>query len=58
MPFCLLFRKDSQVLGEQYKKGIPVEVIPLSYVPVMQKIQSLFGGKVQLRMAKMKAVST
>lgn len=58
MPFCLLFRKDSQVLGEQYKKGIPVEVIPLSYVPVMQKIQSRFGGKVQLRMAKMKAVST
>lgn len=52
-----MFRKDSATLGEQYKKGIPIEVIPLAYVPVMNKIKSYFGGKVDLRMAKMKAVS-
>lgn len=49
------YTKDSQVLGEQYKKGIPIEVIPLAYVPVMNKIKALYGGEVQLRMAKMKA---
>ncbi|XP_034235113.1 ribose-5-phosphate isomerase [Thrips palmi] len=49
------YTKDSQTLGEQYKKGVPIEVIPLSYVPVMQRIQTRFGGKVQLRMAKSKA---
>lgn len=49
------YTKDSQILGEQYKKGIPIEVIPLAYVPVMNKIKALYGGNVELRMAKMKA---
>lgn len=48
------YRKDSNILGEQWKKGIPLEVIPLGYVPVMKKIEKL-GGKPVLRMAKMKA---
>ncbi|XP_061188293.1 ribose-5-phosphate isomerase-like [Saccostrea echinata] len=48
-------RKDSQVLGTTYKKGIPIEVIPMSYKPVQIKIQELFGGEVMLRMAQQKA---
>ena len=40
----------------QYKKGIPVEVIPMSYVPVMKKMEKL-GLKPVLRMAQAKAVS-
>lgn len=48
------YRKDSKILGEQWKKGIPLEVIPLGYVPVMKKIEKM-GGKPELRMAKMKA---
>lgn len=47
-------RKDSKILGEQWKKGIPLEVIPLAYVPVMKKLQNV-GGKPVLRMAKAKA---
>lgn len=40
----------------QFKKGIPVEVIPMSYVPVMKKMEKL-GLKPVLRMAQAKAVS-
>ncbi|MBD3353454.1 MAG: ribose 5-phosphate isomerase A [Candidatus Lokiarchaeota archaeon] len=48
------YRKDSKKLGEKWKKGIPIEVIPLGYIPVMRKIRSL-GGIPTLRMAKNKA---
>jgi ribose 5-phosphate isomerase A len=48
------FRKNSDYLGEKWKKGIPIEVIPLSYIPLMKKFQNL-GGKPKLRMAKAKA---
>ncbi|XP_048772260.1 ribose-5-phosphate isomerase-like [Ostrea edulis] len=48
-------RKDSQVLGTTYKKGIPIEVIPMAYKPIQMKIQDLFGGEVILRMAQQKA---
>ena len=48
------YRKDSKLLGEQWKKGVPVEVIPLAYVPLLQKFRSL-GGVPALRMAKNKA---
>lgn len=47
--------KDSKHLGEQYKKGIPIEVIPFAYVPIKQKIQKQFGGTLKLRMAIAKA---
>lgn len=40
----------------QWKRGIPVEVIPMAYVPVMKKME-LLGLKPVLRMAKAKAVS-
>lgn len=49
------YRKDSEELGEQWKKGIPLEVIPMAYQPVTQKIMNKFGGCLQLRMAKEKA---
>ena len=47
-------RKDSKILGEQWKKGIPVEVIPMAYVPLMKKFEAM-GAKPVLRMAKAKA---
>ncbi|TFF87364.1 MAG: ribose 5-phosphate isomerase A, partial [Promethearchaeota archaeon] len=48
------FRKNSKNLGEKWKKGVPIEVIPLSYVPLMKRFEKM-GGKPQLRMAKAKA---
>lgn len=47
--------KNSAKLGQQYKKGIPIEVVPMAYVPVKQKIESRFGGITKLRMAVSKA---
>jgi ribose 5-phosphate isomerase A len=49
------YTKNSQKLGQQYKKGIPIEVVPIAYVPVRDRIQRLFGGKLNLRMAVAKA---
>jgi len=33
------YRKKSQFLGEQWKKGVPVEVIPMAYVPLQKVIK-------------------
>lgn len=49
------YTKDSKVLGQQYKKGIPIEVVPMAYVPLSQRIEKQFGGTVKLRMAVAKA---
>ncbi|KAB0798837.1 hypothetical protein PPYR_06717 [Photinus pyralis] len=49
------YTKNSTKLGDQYKKGIPIEVVPMSYVPVRNKIRNTFGGEVNLRMAVAKA---
>ena len=46
------FRKNSEKLGQNWKKGVPIEVIPMSYVPIMKKLDKL--GKPLLRMAKSK----
>lgn len=51
------FRKKSKNLGEQWKKGIPIEVIPMAYVPVTRDLAKRFGGVAELRMAVNKAVS-
>lgn len=48
------FRKNSQKLGEGYKKGVPIEVISQAYVPIMKKLEKL-GGEPVLRMAVSKA---
>jgi len=51
-------RKSSKNLGEQWQKGIPIEVIPSAYKAVHQRIEKHFGGKVTLRMSgSSKAVS-
>ncbi|KAG7157805.1 Ribose-5-phosphate isomerase-like [Homarus americanus] len=49
------YRKDSSVLGEQWTKGIPIEVIPMAYRTVQLKIEMELGGKAVLRQAKAKA---
>ncbi|NXC21742.1 RPIA isomerase, partial [Corythaeola cristata] len=50
------YRKKSESLGERWKKGIPIEVIPMAYVPVSRALTKKFGGAVELRMAVSKAV--
>uniref|UniRef100_A0A1A9WIG3 ribose-5-phosphate isomerase n=1 Tax=Glossina brevipalpis TaxID=37001 RepID=A0A1A9WIG3_9MUSC len=49
------YTKNSKKLGDQYKKGIPIEVTPMAYVPIKERIQKRFGGNVKLRMAIAKA---
>ncbi|XP_006074798.1 ribose-5-phosphate isomerase [Bubalus kerabau] len=49
------FRKDSKNLGDQWHKGIPIEVIPMAYVPVSRTVTQKFGGMIELRMAVNKA---
>uniref|UniRef100_A0A2P2I9X7 Ribose-5-phosphate isomerase n=1 Tax=Hirondellea gigas TaxID=1518452 RepID=A0A2P2I9X7_9CRUS len=48
------FRKKSKFLCEQWKRGIPVEVLPLAYVPVMKHLKKL-NGKPTLRKGVRKA---
>ena len=55
--FFLYFRKNSVKLGEKYKKGIPIEVVPMAYVPVKRKIEDTYGGTAKIRMAIAKAVN-
>ncbi|XP_043518430.1 ribose-5-phosphate isomerase isoform X2 [Frieseomelitta varia] len=49
------YTKNSQQLGEQYKKGIPIEVIPMAYTAIQKRIEDNYGGLVQVRMALAKA---
>ncbi|KAG7400665.1 hypothetical protein PHYBOEH_004934 [Phytophthora boehmeriae] len=49
------YRKESKQLGEQWTQGVPVEVVPMAYVPLMRTMEEVFGGKPVLRMAKAKA---
>ncbi len=46
------FRKNSEKLGQNWKKGVPIEIIPMAYVPIMKKLEKL--GKPLLRMAQSK----
>ncbi|KAG5671812.1 hypothetical protein PVAND_001987 [Polypedilum vanderplanki] len=41
--------KNSEYLTEKYKK-IPIEVTPIAYIPIKNRIESLFGGDLKLRM--------
>ncbi|KAL2725223.1 ribose-5-phosphate isomerase [Vespula squamosa] len=45
------YTKHSEKLGQQYKQGIPIEVVPMAYVPIQQKIEDNYGGDVKIRMA-------
>lgn len=49
------YSKMSQRLGQNWKRGIPIEVIPMSFNFVRHKIQAQFGGKAGLRQGKSKA---
>lgn len=49
--------KESNRLGQTWKKGIPIEVIPMSCKPIQNKIAAKFGGEAILRMSADKAVS-
>ena len=49
------YTKNSQKLGEQYKKGIPIEVVPMAYVPIQHRIEKTYGGTAKIRMAVAKA---
>jgi len=53
------FRKKSKSLGENWKKGVPIEIIPGACIPIMKEIERL-GGTPNLRMgvAKMGPVVT
>ncbi|TPX34533.1 ribose-5-phosphate isomerase [Synchytrium microbalum] len=48
------YRKNSTKLGENWKQGVPLEVVPLAYVPIMERVRAL-GGIPTLRMAVRKA---
>ncbi|MFX1377752.1 MAG: ribose 5-phosphate isomerase A [Promethearchaeota archaeon] len=48
------FRKNSGKLGRNWKKGVPIEVIPMAYFPIMTKLKVL-GGNPILRMAQAKS---
>ncbi|KAI3662602.1 hypothetical protein MP638_000712 [Amoeboaphelidium occidentale] len=47
-------RKVSKQLGQNWKQGVPLEVLSMAYKPVMNKIVAI-GGKPTIRMAKSKA---
>jgi len=32
------YTKKSEFLGENWKKGVPIEIIPLAYVPIMKRL--------------------
>jgi len=49
------FRKDSTTLGQNWRKGVPIEVIPFSYVPVRNKFLQLGAKTADLRMGVHKA---
>ncbi|KAL9940251.1 hypothetical protein V8E36_000956 [Tilletia maclaganii] len=49
------YRKNSGVLGETWKQGVPVEVAPFAYAKVLSQLQKLGSTEASLRMAKQKA---
>lgn len=48
------YTKKSDNLGDNWKKGVPIEIIPLAYIPIMKRLEKL-GGTPVLRMAQAKA---
>ncbi|KAF5270115.1 hypothetical protein FQA39_LY08527 [Lamprigera yunnana] len=49
------YGKRSEFLGDNYKKGIPIEIVPFGYVPIKNEIERRFKGNAVLRMAIAKA---
>jgi ribose 5-phosphate isomerase A len=48
------YTKKSEYLGEHWKKGVPIEIIPLAHIPIMKRLNAL-GGTPVLRMALSKS---
>lgn len=48
-------RKDSKVLGTNWKQGVPIEVAPFAWAKVFVNLQKMGCEKPTLRMGKMKA---
>ena len=48
------YTKKSEILGENWHNGVPIEIIPSALVPILMKLEK-FEGKPVLRMAKAKA---
>ena len=48
------FRKQSTTLGTAWKKGVPIEVVPMAWKPVELQLKAM-GGTPKLRMASQKA---
>ncbi|CAK8688836.1 unnamed protein product [Clavelina lepadiformis] len=48
------YTKDSSELGDRWKRGVPIEVIPMARIPVAAHIEKKLGGNAELRMAKSK----
>lgn len=48
------YRKDSSKLGEKWKNGVPIEILPGACMPIYNEIIKI-GGKPLLRMGKAKA---
>lgn len=51
-------RKKSERLGQNWSKGIPIEVLPSAYRLVQVSIEKQFGGEAVLRQAQSKAGPT
>ncbi|GBB91068.1 hypothetical protein RclHR1_18190003 [Rhizophagus clarus] len=49
------YSKHSTTLGEKWKQGVPIEVIPFAYLRVMNSLKELGCDNPILRMAKAKA---
>lgn len=49
------YTKRSKRLGQNWTKGVPIEVIPMSFNFVKHRIEHQFGGKAGLRQGKGKA---
>lgn len=48
-------RKDSTILGQNWTKGIPIEVVPFAWAKVIQNVHKMGCRKATLRMGKSKA---
>ncbi|KAA1477961.1 ribose-5-phosphate isomerase [Dentipellis sp. KUC8613] len=49
------YRKNSEVLATNYKKGVPIEVAPFAYAKLLQNLHNLGSPAAALRMATQKA---
>ncbi|RDX49436.1 ribose 5-phosphate isomerase [Lentinus brumalis] len=49
------YRKNSDVLGKNFKQGIPIEVVPFAYTKILQNLHLIGSPTAELRMAKAKA---